>query len=166
MCVRYGHSSLTVDETLPLETCDTVHANGAWGYTADHTPKDIDTLVRLLVPPRPRTCNTEGGLRLGSVLRLGSCLATRILSCDSDPVLRLGSCLVPCGADAWRGEGGSGVLRGETGTGPCLGVAGHPEAAWRAAPRRPACTNGVPPTVDMRARAAIVWLMCAPDQPV
>ena len=80
MCVRYGHSSLTVDETLPLETCDTVHANGAWGYTADHTPKDIDTLVRLLVPPRPRTCNTEGGLRLGSVLRLGSCLATRILS--------------------------------------------------------------------------------------
>ena len=80
MCVRYGHSSLTVDETLPLETCDTVHANGAWGYTADHTPKDIDALVRLLVPPAPRTCSTEGGLRLGPVLRLESVLSTPMLS--------------------------------------------------------------------------------------
>ena len=58
------------------------------------------------------------------------------------------------------------MLRGETGTGPCLGVAGHPEAAWRAAPRRPGCTNRVPHTVDVRAREAIVWLMCATEKPV
>jgi hypothetical protein len=46
---RYGHASLTVDRSLPLETCDTVHGNGAWGYTADHAPKDVDHLIRMLV---------------------------------------------------------------------------------------------------------------------
>ncbi len=49
---RFGHASLTIDRGLPLETCDTLHANGAWGYTADHTPKPLDALVRMLVRPR------------------------------------------------------------------------------------------------------------------
>jgi len=31
-----------VEEGLPLETCDTLHNNGAWGYTADHTPRPVD----------------------------------------------------------------------------------------------------------------------------
>mmetsp|Transcript_78494 Transcript_78494/g.211084 ORF Transcript_78494/g.211084 Transcript_78494/m.211084 type:complete len:485 (-) Transcript_78494:76-1530(-) len=45
----YAHSSMTVDARLPLETCDTIHANGAWGYTHDHTPRPIDWIVRSLV---------------------------------------------------------------------------------------------------------------------
>jgi len=28
-----------VEEDLPLETCDTLHANGAWGFTSDRTAK-------------------------------------------------------------------------------------------------------------------------------
>ena len=148
MCVRYGHSSLTVDETLPLETCDTVHANGAWGYTADHTPKDIDTLVRLLVPPRPRTCNTEGGLRLGSVLRLGSCLATRILSCDSDPVWS------PAGPTRGGAKAGAACCGARRALGPAW--------AWRATRRRRGGPRrgARPARMESRLRS-----ICAPEQP-
>jgi len=45
----YAHSSLQVDSSLPLETCDTLHGNGAWGYTSDHTPKSMEQIVRMLV---------------------------------------------------------------------------------------------------------------------
>jgi hypothetical protein len=49
-----------VEEGLPLETCDTLHANGAWGYTADHTPRPIDQVVKLLV----RTAGFDANLLL------------------------------------------------------------------------------------------------------
>lgn len=56
----FAHSSLTVEEGLPLETCDTLHLNGAWGYTADHRPKDLDEVIKLLV----RTAGFDANLLL------------------------------------------------------------------------------------------------------
>ncbi len=50
-----------IDRSLPLETCDTVHANGAWGYTADHTPKPVDALVRMLVRHVPSLSRQMSG---------------------------------------------------------------------------------------------------------
>jgi alpha-L-fucosidase len=41
----YAHASLEVEDSLPLETCDTLHHNGAWGYTFDHTPRPIDEVM-------------------------------------------------------------------------------------------------------------------------
>ncbi len=52
-----------IDRSLPLETCDTVHGNGAWGYTADHTPKTVDALVRMLVRRRA-PCASPGHTRM------------------------------------------------------------------------------------------------------
>jgi hypothetical protein len=49
-----------VEEGLPLETCDTLHGNGAWGYTADHTPRSAEEVVKLVV----RTAGFDANLLL------------------------------------------------------------------------------------------------------
>lgn len=45
---------------MPLETCDTLHRNGAWGYTADHTPRPLEEVVKLVV----RTAGFDANLLL------------------------------------------------------------------------------------------------------
>ena len=56
----FAHASLQVEDRLPLETCDTLHQNGAWGYTADHTPRPIADIVKLVA----RTAGFDANLLL------------------------------------------------------------------------------------------------------
>ena len=56
----YAHQSLRVEENLPLETCDTLHHNGAWGYTADHRPRSPQEVVKLVA----RTAGFDANLLL------------------------------------------------------------------------------------------------------
>ncbi|KAJ1475480.1 alpha-L-fucosidase-domain-containing protein [Baffinella frigidus] len=51
---------MRVESDLPLETCDTLHHNGAWGYTADRTANTREEAIQLLV----RTAGFDANLLL------------------------------------------------------------------------------------------------------
>ena len=43
--------------SLPLETCDTIGANGIWGYTQDHTVRSLPDLIHTMIGAAGRGAN-------------------------------------------------------------------------------------------------------------